>query len=182
MNLPAQQSPTQFKDFIASQGSPVVVDLWAPWCAPCRRISPVLDQLSEEFSGRVALLKVNADENPEVLRSLGVFSIPTVMLYEAGQVTKRLTGAQPAPVYRQLFESAAGGEPASQVRPALGWLDRALRLLTGFALIFISMQVADFGLLILLGSVVAFSAVYDRCPIWQAVSGAVRKAVSRSET
>lgn len=79
---------------------PVLVDVWAPWCGPCRMVSPALEQLAAEFAGRLKLVKVNADEAPEVSRRFEVQAIPTLILMHHGRVIVTQVGAAPARVLR----------------------------------------------------------------------------------
>jgi thioredoxin 2 len=79
---------------------PVLVDVWAPWCGPCRMVSPALEQLATEFAGTLKLVKVNADEAPEVSRRFEVQAIPTLVLMHHGQVVDKQVGAAPAPALR----------------------------------------------------------------------------------
>lgn len=76
------------------QGSnlPVLVDFWAPWCGPCRMLSPVLDELAGEMNGKVKILKVNVDEEPELASKFGVMSIPTVIAFKQGKATNKVVG------------------------------------------------------------------------------------------
>jgi len=80
---------------------PVVVDLWAPWCGPCRVISPQLERLAEELRGRIKVVKVNVDENPGLSSRLGVQGIPTLLLAKAGEVVDRRVGAVDAATLRR---------------------------------------------------------------------------------
>ena len=75
----------------------VLVDFWAEWCGPCRAVAPVLDELSNEFDGRVKIVKVNIDENPDIPVTHGVRSIPTLMLFKGGQVIETQVGALAKP-------------------------------------------------------------------------------------
>ena len=79
---------------------PVLVDVWAPWCGPCRMVSPALEQLATELAGRLKLVKVNADEAPEVSRRFEVQAIPTLVLLEHGKVVARQVGAAPVSALR----------------------------------------------------------------------------------
>jgi len=79
---------------------PVLVDVWAPWCGPCRMVSPALEQLATEFAGRLKLVKVNADQSPGVSRRFEVQAIPTLVLLHRGTVVDKQIGAAPAPALR----------------------------------------------------------------------------------
>ena len=79
----------------ASSRLPVVVDLWAPWCGPCRVVGPVLEQLAGELAGRVKLVKVNVDDAPGVQRRFGVRGIPTLLVLHGGREVGRKVGAAP---------------------------------------------------------------------------------------
>ena len=73
----------------------VVVDLWAPWCGPCRFVGPILEELSREFAGRLKVVKVNVDENPTLSRRFDATSIPTLVVMRDGRVVDRVVGAMP---------------------------------------------------------------------------------------
>ncbi|SNX70849.1 thioredoxin [Cereibacter ovatus] len=74
---------------------PVVVDFWAEWCGPCRQIGPALEELAKEYAGRVKIVKINVDENPESPAQLGVRGIPALFLFKNGQVMSNKVGAAP---------------------------------------------------------------------------------------
>jgi thioredoxin 2 len=98
---------------IAEQSAvPVLVDFWAPWCGPCRMVSPALTQLATEQPGRVKLVKVNVDDAPRLQQRFGVQSIPTLMVIRDGQVTARQAGAAPVTALRSWLEKALA--PATQ--------------------------------------------------------------------
>jgi thioredoxin 1 len=82
---------TNYEGFISEGIS--LVDVWAPWCGPCKTISPIIDELSDEYREQVSFGKLNADDNLEKVRELGVRNIPTIMIYKDGQIVERNTGA-----------------------------------------------------------------------------------------
>jgi thioredoxin 2 len=90
---------------------PVVVDLWAPWCGPCRSVSPALDEVARNLAGRVKLVKVNIDEATGVTRRFSVQAVPTLLIMEQGEVVSRRAGAAPAPVLRAWVEKALDDNP-----------------------------------------------------------------------
>jgi thioredoxin 1 len=73
----------------------MIVDFWAPWCGPCRMVSPIIEQLAREYSGRVAFGKVNVDENQRIAASFGIQSIPTLMIFKVGKAVDIMIGAMP---------------------------------------------------------------------------------------
>jgi thioredoxin 2 len=85
---------------------PVLVDLWAPWCGPCRMVSPALEQLAAERAGRMKLVKVNVDESPRLQQRFGIQSIPTLMLLRDGQLVARQVGAAPADTLRTWIDQS----------------------------------------------------------------------------
>ena len=85
---------------------PVLVDIWAPWCGPCRMVTPVLEQLATEMAGRLKLVKVNADEAPELSRRFEAQAIPTLLLLKQGRVIDRQVGAAPAHVLRSWIQES----------------------------------------------------------------------------
>jgi thioredoxin len=165
-------------DFVArlqQNPRPVVVDFWAPWCGPCRFIQPAIEKLKEEYAGQVDVWKINADEEPNILRGLNIYGIPTLVAFHNGQEVSRRTGAASAGVLATLFEAALSGTKPAKQGPAP--MDRLLRLLGGFALIALAYTGNFAGLymvLAALGGLAMFSAVYDRCPIYKAISTRIR--------
>src|SRR6476659_2328393 len=84
---------------------PVVVDLWAPWCGPCRMVSPALEEVAATLAGQVKLVKVNVDSAPQIQERFGVRAIPTLIVLRQGQVAARRSGAAPAAQLRAWVES-----------------------------------------------------------------------------
>ncbi len=95
-----------FDTVVASATLPVLVDVWAPWCGPCRQIAPVIDQLSRDLAGRLKVAKINADTAPKISQQHGITSIPTLMLYHDGHEADRMIGAVPAAQLRAWVEHA----------------------------------------------------------------------------
>lgn len=87
---------------------PVVVDIWAPWCGPCRRVSPALEELASDMAGRLKLVKVNTDQNPQVSQRFNVLSIPTLLLFNEGEVVDQQVGAAPAVTLRSWLQGHLG--------------------------------------------------------------------------
>jgi thioredoxin 2 len=102
-------SDADFADVAEKSAVPILVDLWAPWCGPCRMVSPALEQLAGERAGRIKLVKVNVDESPRLQQRFGVQSIPTLMLLRGGEVIARQVGAAPADMLRSWIDGALPG-------------------------------------------------------------------------
>jgi thioredoxin 2 len=98
-----------FAEIAEAASVPVIVDLWAPWCGPCRMVSPALAQLATEMAGRVKLVKVNVDDSPKLQQRFGVQAIPTLMVLRKGQVVVRRAGAAPVSDLRAWVEEAIKG-------------------------------------------------------------------------
>lgn len=92
---PVLVTDANFAETVAASPLPVLLDLWAPWCGPCRMVAPVLEQLAREWAGRIRIGKLNVDENPRTAARFGVQSIPTLLVLEQGQEIDRMVGALP---------------------------------------------------------------------------------------
>ena len=97
-------SDDSFEQDVLQAGKPVVVDFWAPWCGPCRAVTPVLEQIAGETE-KVDFVKLNIDDNPVTASRYDVLSIPTVILFDGGEPKETLVGARPAGHFRNAFES-----------------------------------------------------------------------------
>lgn len=92
---PITLTDDNFEQEVLNSDVPVLVDFWAPWCGPCRMMAPVIDALAEEYDGRIKVGKLNVDENPNSAGAFGIMSIPTLILFENGQPSKKLIGFRP---------------------------------------------------------------------------------------
>ena len=155
---------------------PVLVYFWAPWCLPCRAMKPHLERLADAYAGEVEFWKINADEAPELVRSLDIFGIPTLLLFRGAEVVTRKTGAQPAAALEALFDATKGGGQVTMT--GITPVDRALRGFAGLAVAAIGWAAGPAWPVMVVGLVIAFTAVYDRCPIWQALTSRARKLVN----
>ncbi len=109
-NLPwlADVGATEFDRVIAGSAMPVLVDLWAPWCGPCRAVAPALEALAVDLAGSLRIIKVNVDEAPEVSARLGVQGIPTMLLFRDGAEIARQVGALPGDAIRRWVDTSLG--------------------------------------------------------------------------
>ncbi|MDG6986104.1 MAG: thioredoxin [Nitrososphaerota archaeon] len=104
---PIDVSDASFRD-VLSRNPLVVVDFWAPWCGPCRMVSPVLEEIASEMTGKATFVKVNVDDNPVTSQQFGIQSIPTIMIFKDGEPVDGLVGAAP----KQMIEA--------RIKPHLG--------------------------------------------------------------
>ncbi len=86
---------TTFDDEVKKSAMPVLVDFWAEWCGPCRAVGPILEELSEEFAGKLKIVKLDVDHNPKVAQAYGIRGIPALILFKAGEVAGQKIGALP---------------------------------------------------------------------------------------
>ena len=96
----------EFQDEVLNSDLPVLVDFYADWCGPCRKLAPTIDELAGEYSGRVKVVKVNVDVGKALAACYNVRGIPCVMLFVNGQVVNRIIGAAPKDVYRRIIDAA----------------------------------------------------------------------------
>lgn len=97
-----------FKKEVVESDKPVLLDFWASWCAPCRMLSPAIEQLSEQYSGRAVIGKVNIDEERELAERFGVMSIPSVFVIKDGKVLESAVGVRPKNFYEDVLDKAIG--------------------------------------------------------------------------
>jgi len=106
---PVKVTDTSFQTDVLNAKGPVLVDFWAEWCGPCKMIAPALDELATELGEKVTIAKINIDENPHTPQKYGVRGIPTMMIFEGGQVAATKVGALPKSKIKEWIESSVGG-------------------------------------------------------------------------
>lgn len=160
--------PAEFYAKLKGSPRPVIIDLWAPWCGPCRVMEPTFKQIERKYAGQVDVWKINADQSPDVLRSLKVMGIPTTIGFAQGQEIIRKTGVQSVESLDILFDATLHQRSTVILPPAP--MDRWIRSITGLLLIVLGWSVGHSLVIPAIGAVVLFSAFYDRCPIFRAVA------------
>ena len=162
---------SEFQQKLSEATKPVIVDFWAGWCAPCMMSKPILEKLAKEYSDKIEFLPVNADESRDVLDHYRIFGIPTVITFNNGKETGRITGSQTEAGYRVMFESLAEGK---EVKIPLTPFNRMLRLGAGALFIMIGISTGNW-FVAGLGGIIAFMGIYDRCPLWSAITGMLQR-------
>ena len=104
MSAAASVTAGDFDSNVLQSEQPVLVDFWAPWCGPCRRVAPELDAVAEQMTGKARIVKVNVDEEPDLAARYNVQGIPALLIFKGGKVVDQLVGAQP----RQVIASRLG--------------------------------------------------------------------------
>ncbi len=92
MSNALEVNDSNFEAEVKNSEIPVVVDFWAPWCGPCRKISPIIDDLAAEYEGKVKVVKVNTDENLKITQEFSISGIPSILIFKKGEAVERLVG------------------------------------------------------------------------------------------
>ena len=112
MASPIHVSTAEFNERVLESELPVIVDFWADWCAPCRQVAPVLDELAQTYDGRVVIAKVNVDNELDLARDYEIRSIPTFVFFRDGQVVGRVSGALPRAQFAQHVDALVEADAA----------------------------------------------------------------------
>ncbi len=106
MPKPAEVTDGTFDSEVLKAQEPVLVDFWAPWCGPCRMVAPLVEELAEEYQGRVKFLKLNTDDNVNTAARYGIRSIPTLLMFKGGQLVDQIIGFRPKGDLKKTIEKA----------------------------------------------------------------------------
>ncbi|MGC8971551.1 MAG: thioredoxin [bacterium] len=101
-------SRLDFDSEVINSNIPVLADFWAEWCMPCKMLSPIVEEISQEFSGRIKVVKVNVDENPDLAMRYGIQAIPTLLIFKEGKVVGEIVGYVSKRVLKDRIEEAIG--------------------------------------------------------------------------
>jgi len=104
-NEPINVTDAAFEKSVLQSELPVIVDFWAPWCGPCKMVSPILEKFATEYAGKLIVAKVNTDDNPQWAMQFGVQGIPTMLFVSGGKVVHQQVGAVPEPYLRDIVDT-----------------------------------------------------------------------------
>ena len=105
MTKPRDVSDSNFEQEVIQASKPVLVDFWAPWCGPCRMVAPIVEELAEEYEGKVDFVKLNTDDNPDTASKYGIRSIPTLLVFKGGEAVGQIVGFRPKSDLKQRLDA-----------------------------------------------------------------------------
>lgn len=103
--LVAQVNADNWETEVLKSPQPVMVDFWAVWCGPCQMVAPIIEELAQEYAGKLKVVKLNTDEAPEIAGRYQIMSIPTIIFFKDGQPVEKLIGARPKQQFKQVIDS-----------------------------------------------------------------------------
>jgi thioredoxin 1 len=105
MAKPREVTDSDFDKEVLEAGKPVLVDFWAPWCGPCRMVAPIVEELADEYDGKVEFVKLNTDDNPNTAVKYGIRSIPTLLVFKDGEPVGQIIGFRPKSDLKQRLDA-----------------------------------------------------------------------------
>ena len=108
MSKPVDIQDSDFDSIVLQSKTPALVDFWATWCGPCRMVAPVVEELAEEYEGRITFAKVDVDQNPQVAGKYGIMSIPTLLIFKDGKPVSTVVGFRPKAELKRNLDEALG--------------------------------------------------------------------------
>ena len=106
MSKPVEIEEAKFEDAVLKSETPVMVDFWAPWCGPCKMVAPVVEELAEDYDGKVDFVKINVDDSPQIASQYGIMSIPTLMVFKDGKPVANIIGFRPKDELKKSLDEA----------------------------------------------------------------------------
>ncbi len=106
MSKPVSINDSNFDQMVLHAEKPVLVDLWAAWCKPCLMVAPILDELAEEYDGKINFVKIDVDQNPKTAAKYGIMSIPTLLIFKNGEPVSHMVGLRPKEELKQSLDDA----------------------------------------------------------------------------
>ncbi len=108
MSKPVEIQDGNFDNIVLQSKTPVLVDFWAEWCGPCRMVAPMVEELAEEYDGKITFAKVDVDQNPQIAGKYGIMSIPTLIIFKDGKPVSNIVGFRPKAELKRSLDDALG--------------------------------------------------------------------------